>query len=264
MHGRHQHHHHEGCHEPRSYGQSGGGPAYLYGYCHDSGQMRMMNYPDYVNNMQTTYSNLYSGMTQPYVNMMQGLAPAAPTVPQGERGRHHRHGDCGCGCHDRHEGDRHECHDCHCSCCVRCADALEYARCGEVRRIPITFENETRRERDVKLQLAAFATDNGTELGWATELSETEFKIPPCGEKTVIITVTVDCGKVGGTTGGGTTVAGQPGDTRQPAATVDSCKVAYATLRAEGCMIRPLVIAVAVLPNDCGAHHAGCQCGCCC
>ena len=27
---------------------------------------------------------------------------------------------------------------------------------------------------------------------------------------------------------------------------------------ADGCIIRPLVIAVAVLPNDCGAHHAGC------
>ena len=135
------------------------------------------------------------------------------------------------------------------SCCVRCADALEYARCGEVRRIPVTFDNDTRREREVKLQLGAFATDGGKELGWQAELSETEFKLSPCGEKTVILTVTIDCGKVG--------------DTRTPA-TVDSCKVGYATLRAEGCIVRPLVIAVAVLPNDCGAHHAGCQCGCCC
>ena len=35
------------------------GPAWFYGYCHDSRKMRMMNYPDYVRNMQTGYSNLY-------------------------------------------------------------------------------------------------------------------------------------------------------------------------------------------------------------
>lgn len=259
MHAEQPHHHsHHGCHESQaSYGQSRG-PAWFYGYCHDSGKMRMMDYPDYVNNMQTAYSNLYSGTpsaAQPYIDLMQGRAPSSGyhSDPSRERESHHHHGDCGCGhCHDR------DCHDCHCSCCVRCADALEYARCGEVRQIPITFENDTRRERDVKLQLGAFATESGRELGWQTALSESEFKLPPCGEKTVLVKVTVDCGKIG--TGN---VDPAAGDTRIPA-TVDSCKVAYATLRAEGCTIRPLVIAVAVLPNDCGAHHAGCQCGCCC
>jgi hypothetical protein len=34
-------------------------------------------------------------------------------------------------------------------------------------------------------------------------------------------------------------------------------------VRAEGCLVRPLVVAVAVLPNDCGAHRSGCSCGCC-
>jgi hypothetical protein len=103
--------------------------------------------------------------------------------------------------------------------------------------------------------LGAFATESGKELGWHATLSEHEFKLPPCGEKTVLVTVTVDCAKLERT----------PGDTeRSTPAAVDSCVVAYATLRAEGCTIRPLVIAVAVLPNDCGAHHAGCQCGCCC
>ena len=210
----------------------------------------MMNYPDYVSNAQTTYSNLYSGAAstaQPYLDMMLGRTPAGGS--QGTQSSsssrrqegHHHHGDCGFG-HD------HE-HDCHCSCCIRCADAVEYARCGEVRRIPITFDNDTRRERDVKLQLSAFASDSGQEVGWQAALSETEFKLPPCGEKTVTLNVTIECGKAG--------------ENQTPVA-IDSCKVAYATLRAEGCTVRPLVIAVAVLPNDCGAHHAGCQCGCCC
>jgi hypothetical protein len=261
---RHHHHSHHGCHEAPSYSQSRG-PAWFYGYCHDTGKMRMMDYPDYVTNMQTTYSNLYSGAAstvQPYIDMMQGRAPSGASQTARSReyegGRHH--GDCGCGHHHEHDcGCRcwhdHE-HDCHCSCCIRCADALEYARCGEMRLIPVTFDNDTRRERDVKLQLGAFATDSGQELGWQASLSESEFKLPPCGEKTVLLTVNVDCGKIG-------SVRGQTSDT-QSSATVDSCKVAYATLRAEGCTIRPLVIAVAVLPNDCGAHHAGCQCGCCC
>lgn len=257
MHAERHHHHSHGCHEGSS-GQSRG-PAWLYGYCHDTGKMRMMDYPDYVNNIQTTYSNLYSGATsavQPYLDMMQGKVPWGATQAQSSHQHewhHHRHEHdcgCGCGCGEKRE---HECHDCHCSCCIRCADAVEYARCGEVRRIPITFDNDTRRDRDVKLELGAFATGSGKELGWHATLSESEFKLGPCGEKTVLLTVPVDCRKI---------VPGEPSD-REPT-TVESCTVAYATLRAEGCMIRPLVIAVAVLPNDCAAHHAGCQCGCCC
>jgi hypothetical protein len=174
---------------------------------------------------------------------------------------------------------------------------VEYVRCGEIRNIPITLENDTRKERDVKLQLGAFATASGKELDWPAALSETAFKLGPCSEKTVILRVLVDCSKFdtstppGGTgttgtvtTGTGATGAPAPGATAAGAptgaatlvgtepigvvgrggASVDECKVAYATLRAEGCSIRPIVIAVAVLPNDCGSHHAGCQCGCCC
>jgi hypothetical protein len=163
-------------------------------------------------------------------------------------GRHHAHG-CGCGCHEDH---------CGCSCCIRCADVIEYARCGEVRRIPITFDNDTRRERDVTLQLGNFATESGVEPGWKASLSTTQFKLPPCGEITVLLNVAVDCGKWG-VQSTVDAVANLPGAT-----SIEGCKVAYATLRAEGCTVRPLVIAVAVLPEHCGAHHAGCGCGCCC
>jgi hypothetical protein len=120
----------------------------------------------------------------------------------------------------------------------------------------------------VKLQLGAFATESGQETGWVAAVSETEFKLPPCGEKTVVLSVAVDCAKFQpGTTATGTTTnapAGTVPPSQQAPATVDRCTVAYATLRAEGCTIRPLVIAVAVLPESCGAHEASCGCGCCC
>jgi len=248
----------------------------------------MMNYPDYVSNMQTGLSNMYTGATpamQPMIDAMTSMMRGPSAPPQ----RGHRHGhDCGCGCHE-HEGHEHGCHhhdhdrhhhdhDCHhehhCHCFIRCADMVEFARCGEVRRIPITFDNDTRRERDVKLQLGPFATESGKEVGWVAAVSETEFKLSPCGEKTVVLSVAVDCAKfqpapAPGTTATGTTAAGTvtnvpPAAEVPPAATVDRCTVAYATLRAEGCSIRPLVIALAVLPESCGAHEANCGCGCCC
>jgi len=239
----HHHHHHHGCQES----QPSRGPAWFYGYCHDTNRMRMMDYPDYVKNVQTGYSNLMSGTTstyQPYLDTLQAQAPWGYR-PQEER----------CGCCGGHHGHGH---DCHCSCCIRCADAVEYVRCGDVRKIPIRLDNDTRRERDVKLELGAFATESGKELGWQAALSETQFKLAPCAEKTVVLSVTVDCSKFG---------TAAPGSAeRQPEAeaSVDRCHVAYATLRAEGCTIRPLVIAVAVLPNDCCAYRVGCLCGCCC
>jgi len=238
MQGQHHHSHH-GCE-----GQSRG-PEAFYGYCHETNRMRMMDYTDYMNNMQTGYSNLYNNPAsamQPMVNALaslmgsQGSSPAATAQP-----RHHEHG---CGCHEQ---------DCSCSCCIRCADVVEYVRCGEVRRIPITFENDTRRERDVTLQIGTFATEGGQNVDWKASLSATQFKLPPCGENTVQLAVDVDCSKLG--------VPSTQGDERRPS--VDTCKVVYATLRADGCTIRPIVIAVAVLPDHCGAHRAGCGCGCC-
>jgi hypothetical protein len=213
--------------------------------------MRMMDYAEYVDNMRTAYSNMYQRMTDSMQSYMEGFRGP------GEH-HHHHHGhrsDCDC-CDCRGKRDPCHDHDCHCECCIRCADTVEYARCGETRLIPITFDNDSRRERDVKLQLGGFSTDGGLDLGWQASLSETEFKLPPCGEKTILLRVQVDCTRLD------PTPPGTPDERRNPA--VDSCKVAYATLRADGCIIRPLVIAVAILPNDCRDHRAGCLCGCCC
>ena len=44
---------------------------------------------------------------------------------------------------------------------------------------------------------------------------------------------------------------------------VDECTVLYADLRVEGCGIRPIRIALALLPRDCYAYEAECDCGCC-
>jgi hypothetical protein len=239
----------------------------FYGYCHDSKRMRMMNYPDYVKNVQTGYANLYSNPAsamqplsaamQPMVDAMSTMmqTPAySPTQASHQHGHHRHHGHgCDCGCHHGHDCGCHE-PDCSCSCCIRCADVIEYARCGETRRVPITFNNDTRRERDVTLQLGNFATESGQDAGWQASLSTTQFKLAACGETTVLLSVPVNCSTLG--------TPSTQGDERQP--TVDNCKVVYATLRAEGCSVRPLVIAIAVQPDHCGAHHAACGCGCCC
>ncbi len=232
-------------------GSSGGGPAFLYGYCHDSGRMRMMNVPDYMRNVQTGYTNL----AQAPATLMQQMAgiysPAAPTeASQSYHGRHHRHKEHGCGCHERHE------RDCGCECCIRCADTVEYARCGETRKIPITFDNDSRRERPVNLELGALLTDGGQKLDWPASLSETQFTLGPCGEKTVLLTITVNCGQQRATSADGA-------NNEAPATTLESCLVGYATVRADGCMIRPIIVAIAALPDRCGAHRIGCLCGCC-
>ena len=237
--GQYQHSHH--CSE----GQSRG-PEVFYGYCHETRRMRMMNYTDYANNVQTAYTNLYSNPASSAQMMMNALSSMVPgsTAPETTpHHKHHKHG-CKCGSDER---------DCACSCCIRCADVIEYARCGEVRRIPITFENDTRRERAVTLQLGNFATESGQDVGWQASLTPPTFTLPPCGETTVVLSVPVDCSKLGTPTAAGEA---------QTVATLDACKVVYSTLRAEGFSVRPTVIAIAVLPEFCAAHHA--KGGCCC
>lgn len=44
---------------------------------------------------------------------------------------------------------------------------------------------------------------------------------------------------------------------------VDDCHVAVADLRVQGCDTRPIRVAVAVLPRDCGPYEVRCDCGCC-
>src|SRR5215467_11117576 len=118
--GQHSGHSHHGCGQSR-------GPEIFYGYCHQTNRMRMMDYTDYMSNVQTGYSNLVNNPSSSIQAMMDALAnmmrnPAVPPTASPHH-KHHRHG-CRCGCEEQ---------DCACSCCIRCADVIEYARCTEAR-----------------------------------------------------------------------------------------------------------------------------------
>jgi hypothetical protein len=223
--------------------RGGRGPALYYGYCTRSGRYRMMDLPDYLSSVQQGMTRLLSDAQSLY----QDVARSTYAPGTGRTGPHH-----GCDCPDCSR------HDCHCDCCITDAEVVVYARCGEVRRIPITLVNDSRREQPVKLDLAPFVTAGGRNLKWAAELPEKEFTLRPCDERTVSVSVAVRCDPPEG--------ASQTAAARREAATrtgsVDRCEVGYATLRAEGCLVRPVVIAVAVLPDHCDAYRRPCG-GCC-
>jgi hypothetical protein len=242
--------------DDRSRSRQDRGPSLYYGYCHQTNRYRMMDLPDFTTNIQQGMSRMMTGAQTAYQDMIRGYA-----VP----GRQHDDG-CGCGCRDQH------CRDCHCECCVCDADVLVHVRCGEIRRIPVTFENDSRRERQVTLELEKFVTAGGRELKWPAQLSDAEFTLKPCDEKTIVVSVLVRCDTFTGDQATGTvdpnSEAGSINASRQAATgerlgSVDRCEVAYATLRAEGCSVRPVVLALAVLPDDCDDYRRPCSCGCC-
>ena len=233
----------------RTSSQTPRGPAMYFGYCMRSGTYRMMDLADYLASLQEGAQRWNTGVMAMYRDL------GGETWPS-------RHEDVGVRIRkSRCSSD----YDCHCVCCVCDADVLIYARCGETRRIPITFENDTRRERQVQLELAKFVTAGGHDLGWPTDLSPATFTLRPCGEQTVVVRVEVRCDPFRPAQPSGDATAGRPpdaqGEGRVP--TLDRCEVAYATLRAEGCLVRPILIAIAVLPDDCDAYQRSCSCGCC-
>jgi hypothetical protein len=229
------------------------GPAIYYGYCGRTRRYRMMDLPDYVSNLQQGMTRLMSDPAGMYQEIARGYSMPGAARPAGVRTRTEHDCDCGCGC-------RGDC-DCHCECCVCDADVLVHARCNETRRIPVTFENDTRREKPVKLTLEKFVSAGGKDVGWNGQLSQAEFTLKPCDEHTIIVTVQVKCDSFGGGTTPGTTDS--PNAAARRGGTLDRCEVAYATLCAEGCLVRPVVIAVAVLRDDCDTYRRPCSCGCC-
>jgi hypothetical protein len=173
------------------------GPEIYYGYCSRTGRFRMMDLPDYFDNVQQGVSKW---MTDTQTALSRGMG------------------------------------------------TLSWVR------VPITYENETRRTRPVTLTLDKFVTAGGRDLKWDARLSESQFTLTACGQHTVTVTVEVRC------------EVAQPSDSNivvDQTGTVDHCEVGYATLRAEGCTVRPIVIAVAVLPTDCDSYRQPCA-DCCC
>lgn len=56
----------------------------------------------------------------------------------------------------------------------------------------------------------------------------------------------------------------EPDDRERTLIDVDDCHVAVADLCVQGCDHRPIRVAVAVLPRDCGPYEVACDCSCCC
>lgn len=167
---------------------------------------------------------------------------------------------CDTGCND----------DCHCRCCVTDADLVVHARVGERRVVPIVLENDSRRERRVRVELSEFSGRRAEDRTLAKgEVFPQEFTLGPCESRP--LTLLVDVGAKPGTPAKPATppkrgVAAEAVAAAIPAprmTDVEDCRILYADLRVEGCENRSTRIALAVLPRDCGAHHVGCRCGCC-
>jgi hypothetical protein len=143
------------------------------------------------------------------------------------------------------------CDPCHCRCCISDADLLIYSRLGERRVVPLRIENRWRRERDIKLELSGWTTHGGKAgpITAALEPPGSTFKLGPCAVRFVTLVVETPPGERG------------EGDRLID---VDDCVVYYADLRVEGCDIRPIRIALALLPRDCRAYDIACRCSCCC
>jgi hypothetical protein len=167
--------------------------------------------------------------------------------------RRHRHKyDCDCDdCRGKCGRD-----DCYCRCCIGDVDLVVYTRVGERRVVPLMIENSRRREKEITLELSDWTSRGGRPAKVTAQLSQpTSFTLQPCEEREVIVTINVT---------GGDDTPNVPDDTGAPRRQdVDDCEVAYADLRVTGCDIRPIRIAVAILPYDCGAYDIDCRCGCC-
>ena len=161
---------------------------------------------------------------------------------------------------------------------------MVYARCGEFRVIPIEIENETRKVReDVSVEVSDVRSAGGRNLGWQVGIDKQgPLTLQPCSTTTLELRVQVACGDDRGSDSvdqqpapapaakGRKAVAAaaeEPSVLSRPAdphrGGVDRCEVGYVTVRLGGCLIRPIVIAVAAVPAECGSYSAGCSCSCC-
>jgi len=166
-----------------------------------------------------------------------------PAVESGRRKRPQRSPD---DCCDSCSRD-----DCDCRCCIGDADYVLYARLGEVRILPIRIENQRHREREINLEFSGWSRRGGGKTPIQTQIQpEGRFTIPACGEREVRLRVDIIPGQ------DSPDVPGRIPD-------VDECLVLYGDLRVEGCDIRPVRIALALLPYDCDPFVVECGCTCC-
>lgn len=152
----------------------------------------------------------------------------------------------------------HAASDCQCECCVPDADLVVYTRVGERRIVPLRIENTRSREREVTLAVGDFKTRGGKEAPVAVRLvGATAVKLAPCSSEEATLLVEV----------------APPGEKRvdverevrerRELPDVDDCLVAVGDLRLDGCDVRPVRIAVAIVPRDCDPYEIECGCACC-
>lgn len=147
---------------------------------------------------------------------------------------------------------RHD--DCACRCCIGDADLVVYARLGEVRIVPVVIVNERRREREINLQLSEWTSRGGKKAAIQATLQPAgQFTMASCTEKEILLRI--DAQQVDPDQPDGSEVERFPD--------VDECSLYYADLRVEGCDIRPVRIALALLPRDCDPYYIHCGCTCC-
>jgi len=179
--------------------------------------------------------------------LVQGFGQVADAIGTGlaarsrtNRGAAQEHG---CGCETAAP--------CHCTCCVVDADVVIYGFLGETRIASFVIKNDRVRAKKITLALGAFTTRAGqpAPVGGVL-LAPTEFELAPCSSRNVVMTVATPLAK--------------PGAPNEPIPDVDDCTVYYSDLRIDGCEMRPLRIAVAILPRDCGAYKIHCHSCCCC
>jgi hypothetical protein len=167
------------------------------------------------------------------------------------------HGDCGCKPDPCLELRPCGCDPCApnpcdpCRCCIGDADLVIKARPGETLVTPFHLHNPRRREREVTVALSPWRACDGQVPGLTSSVAPTALKIEPCRDQQVLVTTKVPAGGQGNT-----------GAARQPEWC--GCHVFYANLSFEGCITRPVTLALAVLAHDCAPHDVHCGCCDCC
>lgn len=223
----------------------------------------MQDYMDMANEWNETYYAPVREMWDNWVSSWSDMVAPTLTPERSSRRRHHREHDC---CHER--GHRCERDDCQCRCCIHDADLVIQTYLGERRVVPLLIENSRRRERQISLELSQFTTsDQSSFTATGQIVAPTTFVLEACSEREVILVVQTTPSQPGFTFEGGGDVpptgAADQQPNRREIPDVDECRVLYADLRVEGCDIRPIRIALVILPRDCDPFEIDCHCGCC-
>jgi hypothetical protein len=169
-----------------------------------------------------------------------------PTVRERYPKYHHHKDECSDPCYQD---------PCHCRCCIYDADLVVYARLGEFRVVPIIIENTRRREREITLVLSDWTTNSGKKTAIQAEIEpEVHFMLPPCSEKEVVLLINARQLEE---------FKDAKNRRERKLQDVEDCLVVYADLRVEGCSVRPVRIALALLPRDCYPFVIECGGSCC-